>query len=205
MVMRNGDTHLYAKSLTCQVRDKKGARSVTPRQILCLAAALAITMALPGCGYSLSGRGSFLPAYIRVIGVPMFVNSTPVFDVEKRITQGVISEFIGRGKYKVEPTATGVDGLLTGEISSITLAPAAFTTERQASRYVLTLTARIEFKDMKANKVLWSNPVMQFREEFDVAADAGDPAAFFGQDTNALERVATEFARTVVSAILESF
>ena len=62
-----------------------------------------MTLVLPGCGYSLSGRGSFLPAYIKVIGVPMFTNSTPVFDVEKRITEHVISEFIGRGKYKVEP------------------------------------------------------------------------------------------------------
>jgi hypothetical protein len=175
------------------------------RQIVALAAAVALTLALPGCGYSLSGRGSFLPAYIKVIGVPMFVNSTTVFDVEKRITERVISELIGRGKYTVKQDATGVDGLLTGEISSITLAPAAFTTDRQATRYALTLSARIEFKDMKTNKILWSNPSMQFREEFDVTTDVADPAAFFGQDTNALDRVATEFARSVVSAILESF
>jgi Lipopolysaccharide-assembly len=179
--------------------------TMTRRQLLRCAPVLALTLALPGCGYSLSGRGSFLPAYIKVIGVPMFVNSTPVFDVEKKITEKVISELIGRGKYKVEPTATGTDGLLTGEISSIILAPTAFTNERQASRYVLTLTARIEFKDMKTNKVLWSNPAMQFREEFDVTTDVGDPSAFFGQDANALERVATEFARSVVSAILEAF
>jgi hypothetical protein len=175
------------------------------RQIVALAAVVALTLALPGCGYSLSGRGSFLPAYIRVIGVPMFVNSTTVFDVEKRITDRVMSELIGRGKYTVKPDATGVDGLLTGEIASITLAPAAFTPDRQATRYALTLTARIEFKDMKTNKVLWSNPMMQFREEFDITTDVADPSAFFGQDANALDRVATEFARSVVSAILESF
>ena len=175
------------------------------RQIVFLAAAVALTIALPGCGYSLSGRGSFLPAYIKVIGVQMFVNSTTVFDVEKRITERVVSELIGRGKYTVKPDATGVDGLLTGEISSITLAPAAFTPDRQATRYALTLTARIEFKDMKTNKILWSNPSMQFREEFDITTDVADPSAFFGQDTNALDRVATEFARSVVSAILESF
>jgi hypothetical protein len=175
------------------------------RQIVVLASAVALTLALPGCGYSLSGRGSFLPEYIKVIGVPMFVNSTPVFDVEKRITERVVSELIGRGKYTVKPDATGVDGLLTGVISSISLAPAAFTPDRQATRYALTLTARIEFKDMKTNKVLWSNPSMMFREEFDITTDVADPSAFFGQDANALERVATEFARSVVSAILESF
>ena len=31
------------------------------------------------------------------------------------------------------------------------------------------------------------------------------PAAFFQQDTNALERISTEFARTIVSSILEAF
>lgn len=178
---------------------------ITRRAIVHAVLAIAIAAALPGCGYSLSGRGSFLPTYIKVIGVPMFTNSTTVFDVEKRITERVVAEFIGRGKYKIEPTNTGVDGLLTGDISSITLAPAAFTADRQASRYVLTLTARIEFKDLKANKVLWSNPAMQFREEFDITTDVNDPSAFFGQDANALERVSTEFAKSVVSAILEAF
>ena len=37
------------------------------------------------------------------------------------------------------------------------------------------------------------------------AARVLDPAAFFQQDTNALERMSTEFARTIVSAILEAF
>ena len=34
---------------------------------------------------------------------------------------------------------------------------------------------------------------------------AADPAQFFGQDQNALDRMSTEFARTIVSAILEAF
>ena len=57
-----------------------------------------------GCGYSLAGRGSFLPAYIRTIGVPLFTNNTPVFDVERRITERVRTELIGRGRYKVVPS-----------------------------------------------------------------------------------------------------
>jgi hypothetical protein len=69
------------------------------------------------------------------------------------------------------------------------------------------MTSRVEFKDQKTGKVLWSNPAMQFREEFEpaTATDSLDPTAYFGQDTNALERVATEFARSVVSALLEAF
>jgi lipopolysaccharide assembly LptE-like protein len=159
------------------------------------------------CGYSLAGRGSFLPSYIKTIGVPQFTNRTAVFDVDRIVSEQVRNELAGRGKYTVVPNETGVDALLTGEIESIAIAPAAFNAQQQATRYVLILTARVEFKDVKANKILWSNPGMQFREEYDVttANDALDPTAFFGQNTNALMRLATEFARSVVSAILEAF
>jgi hypothetical protein len=69
------------------------------------------------------------------------------------------------------------------------------------------MTARIEFKETATGKVLWSNPSMQFREEYEVTTGvtALDPNAFFSQDTNALERLSANFARSVVSAILEAF
>jgi hypothetical protein len=168
--------------------------------------ALVCTSVSSGCGYSLAGRGSFLPAYIRTIGVPLFVNQTPIYDIERRITERVRGELIGRGKYRVEPVEAGTDAVLSGEIVAVNLAPAAFTEQQQASRYVLTLVARIEFKDLKSSKVLWSNPAWQFREEYDITnASTLDANAFLGQDANALERLAAEFARSVVSAILEAF
>jgi outer membrane lipopolysaccharide assembly protein LptE/RlpB len=35
---------------------------------------LLVVVTLPGCGYSLAGRGSFLPAYIKTVGVPQLMN-----------------------------------------------------------------------------------------------------------------------------------
>ena len=166
-----------------------------------------LAVLLAGCGYSLAGRGSFLPADIKVIGVPLFKNNTNLFEFERRVTDRVRAELIGRGKYRVEPHAEGVDAILVGEITAVHLAPAAFNAQRQATRYVLTLSANIELRHVKENKVLWSNPSMQFREEYDVSTTelATDAAAFLGQDAAALDRLATEFARTIVSAILEAF
>src|SRR3954469_10677799 len=159
-----------------------------------------------GCGYSLAGRGSFLPAYIKRIGVPMFTNNTAVFDLDRQVTDRVRTEFIGRGKYTIVPEAVSVDGLLTGVITSVTLTPVNFNTGQQATRYALTLTASVEFKDVRANRVLWSNPSMQYREEFSLdPTSAVDTTTFLGQDVNARERMATEFARALVSAILEAF
>ena len=171
------------------------------------AAALALAVLMQsGCGYSLAGRGSFLPAYIKRIGVPQFTNNTAVFDLDRQVTEKVRSEFIGRGKYTIVPDTTGVDGLLTGVISSVTLTPVAFNTAQQATRYALTLSASVEFKDMHTNKVLWANPSMQYREEFALdPTSAIDTNAFLGQDINARERMANEFARALVSAILEAF
>ena len=160
------------------------------------------------CGYALAGRGSFLPSYIQRIGIPTFVNRTTVFNLETMLTEKVRSEFIGRGKYQVLPESTGVDALLTGEVTSVNIQPASFTGDQLATRYGLTMTARIELRDMKANKVLWENPGLMFRQEYEATGGqgvVGDPAAFFQQDTNSLERMSTEFARTIVSAILEAF
>ena len=182
-------------------------RRAAHKKAVSLAALCLVFSMVAGCGYALAGRGSFLPEYIRTIGVPQFVNHTPVFDVERRVSDRVRSELSGRGKYKVFPSEAGNDAVLTGEISSITISPASFNQQQQASRYVLIMTAKVEFKDTKTGKVLWANPAMQFRDEFEpaTATNALDPSAFFGQDTNALERLATEFARSVVSALLEAF
>lgn len=173
--------------------------------ILLIVAALAASGA--GCGYSLAGRGSFLPDHIRVIGVPQFANQTTYIEVERRFTERVRSEFIGRGRYQVLAQETGADAVLRGTITNLSVLPANFGDNQQATRYIIVINTRIEFVDLTSNKPIWENPSMVFREEYDLPPDtqAGNPSAFFGQGSNALERVANDFARTVVSAILEAF
>lgn len=167
----------------------------------------ALAASAGGCGYSLAGRGSFLPATIRVIGVPEFANQTTYVEVERRFTERVRSEFIGRGRYQVLAQEAGADAVLRGTITGLSIVPANFSDSQQATRYIIIVNTKIEFVDLKANKTLWENPSMVFREEYDLPPDtqAGVPTAFFGQGSNALERVANDFARTVVSAILEAF
>lgn len=160
-----------------------------------------------GCGYALAGRGSFLPSYIRTIGVPTFANRTTIFNLETLLTEKVRAEFIGRGKYQILPESTGVDALLIGEVAGVSIAPSSFTTSQIASRYTITMTARIQLRDQRENKVLWENASVFFREEYEAtgATAVTDPTAFFQQDLNALDRMSTAFARTIVSAILEAF
>lgn len=174
------------------------------RKILALAL---LAVMSSGCGYALAGRGSSLPDYIRVIGVPMFKNSTAIFDVDRIITERVRTELIGRGSYRVVPETAGVDALVDATITSVSLSPATFGENRQASRYTITITARVSFRDLRANKEIWSNPSVSFTDQYEITneSSAADAAAFFGQETNAVTRLASDFARTVVSAMLEAF
>jgi hypothetical protein len=166
-----------------------------------------------GCGYALAGHGSFLPDYIKIIGIPAFGNSTSYFDIAQILTDKVRTEFISRGHYQIVPETAGADAVLAGSITGIFVMPTAFSAQQQASRYTITVTANIELRDARENKVLWSNPAVIVRDEMDATGTATsndpngavDPAAFFNQETNAVQRVSDEFARTVVSAILEAF
>lgn len=184
---------------------------ITRRDLLMRAAGAAALgaggLALSGCGYSLAGRGSFLPDYIKIIGVPPFVNRTTLFNLETQMTDKVRAELIGRGKYKIVPDAQNVDALLNGEVTGVNIAPLSFTGQQLASRYVITMSARVELRDQREDKVLWENPGLIFRQEYEAQSGqtALDPAAFFGQDQNALDRMTSEFARSIVSAILEAF
>jgi hypothetical protein len=168
---------------------------------------LLLLLPLSGCGYSLAGRGSALPTHIRTIGIPLFNNATSVFDVEQVLTQRVRLEFIGRGRYRVVPDDTGTDATLKGDISAISIRPTAFDAEQQASRYEITVVIKVEFRDVVNDKVLYENPAQTFKEEYDVTTGqtASDPNTFLGNNSNALNRLADDFAKTVVTAVLEAF
>jgi hypothetical protein len=139
----------------------------------------------------------------------MFTNRTTVFNLETQLTQDVRSEFIGRGQYRIMPEAgSGVDAVLTGEVTAVNITPASFNTQQLATRFVITMSARVQLRETADDKVLWENPGLVFRQEFESQSSPGnilDPAAFFGQDRNAFERMSSDFARTIVSAILEAF
>lgn len=177
---------------------------MTRRELLALVPALSAA----GCGYTLAGRGSFLPDYIRTIGIPAFGNTTPYPTVEQVFTEKVRIEFQNRGQYTVIPTDAGADGVVRGTISGISAAPVGYTDQQLARRYRFTIVVGISFTDVKQQRTLWENPGVNFSDEYDLASPTtslGDAVTFLGQERAAVDRLSSDFARTVVSAILEAF
>src|SRR5688500_11473801 len=155
------------------------------RKASLLACVLAAVFASNGCGYALAGRGNFLPAYIRVIGIPSFENHTSFFQMAQLVTDKVRTEFIGRGNYKIVPELLGADAVLVGAVTNVTIMPTNLA-EEQASGYTITVTANIQLRDVAKDTILWSNSVVSIREEDDATSDNStdpsgvvDPSSFF--------------------------
>ena len=174
-------------------------------RLLCVLCVLCVM--LGGCGYALAGRGSFLPDYIRTIGIPTFLNRTTVFNLETMLTEKVRAEFIGRGKYQTCRRAP----------ASMRCSPArsrASRSRRRAStRSSWPRATRSHDGAHRAEghegrtRCSGRTPASSSGRSTTrrVARAVLDPAAFFQQDTTALGAHEHEFARTIVSAILEAF
>ncbi len=81
-----------------------------------------------------------------------------------------------------------------------TLTAAVSQTGRAASVLVV-VGMRVSLTD-KQGKVLYQNPSYIFREQYQVSREL---SSFFEEDSPALQRLSREFARTLVSNILEGF
>jgi hypothetical protein len=172
-----------------------------------LALALALgALALPSCGYALVGRGTVVDPSIKRIGVPMFRDSTGKPTLDQKITQKVIEELLKRGRFDVVHDRTGVDALVDGEIVKYEISPVGFSGSSgggtQASRYAVTVTARVRYAKVGAPDPIWSSDAFSFRDEYDVGAEG---ASVLDREDQAVERLATSFARSLVAAMLEAF
>jgi Lipopolysaccharide-assembly len=177
------------------------------REVLRSLPVLAASLSAVSCGYALSGRGSFLPEYIKTLGIPMFKNNTPYQSVEQLFTQKVRLEFQSSRRYTVVPSDEGVDGVVRGEIQSISLQPVNLNDAQLASRFRVTVAMKLSFEDVKAGKTLWENPALSFSDEYELASNTSgvDVSAFVGNERIAMDRMSTDFARSIVAAILEAF
>jgi outer membrane lipopolysaccharide assembly protein LptE/RlpB len=156
-----------------------------------------------GCGYHTGGHTTQLPGNIKTIAIPGFVNVTRTYRVEQIFTAAVVQEFLTRTQYTVVNNDAGPsDAILRGTILSTSSVPATYDsrTGRAASIAVavyakVTLTAR-------DGRVLYDNPFYVFKDQYQLSNDL---STFFEEDTPSLQRMSRDFARTLVSNILEGF
>jgi outer membrane lipopolysaccharide assembly protein LptE/RlpB len=155
------------------------------------------------CGYHTGGHAVTIPEGIQTIAIPGFVNGTQNYKIEQRLTAAVVREMITRTHYHiVNEASSDADATLSGTVLGTSFTPLTYDSQtgRTASAMV-GVSMKVSLTDKKG-KVLYENPSYVFREQYQVSQTLN---SFFQEDSPALDRLSREFARTVVSDILEGF
>jgi outer membrane lipopolysaccharide assembly protein LptE/RlpB len=155
------------------------------------------------CGYHTAGHAVTVPDNVRTIAVPAFVNQTHTYEIDQMLTKAVVREMITRTHYRIVNQADdGADATLRGTVLSTATSPLTYdSTTGRASSVLVVVTMKVAFTD-RQGKVLYENPAYLFREQYQVSRELN---SFFEEDSPALQRLSREFARTLVSNILEGF
>ena len=168
-----------------------------------LIAAMAALCLLSGCGYHTLGAATHLPPDIRTLAVPVFATRTEASGTEQAFTEAVIREFTTRTHYHIlNDPGDAADATLRGTVLSASSTPLTYNAATgQAASVLVVVSMKVSLTD-RQGKVLYQNPSYLFREQYEVSQDL---ASFFEEDSPAFRRLSQDFARTLVSNILEGF
>ena len=164
---------------------------------------LCCALLLTACGYHTPGHTVALLPDVQTLAVPAFTNQTQAYRVEQVLTAAVVRELHSRTKFNVvnqaEPDA---DATLRGVVLTAQTAPLTYDSKTgRASSALVTVTARVTLVD-RSGKILWENPTYTFRQEYQVSAAL---SSFFEEDAPAMDRLARDFAASLVSTIVEAY
>ena len=160
-------------------------------------------VASASCGYHTAGHAVQLPENVKTIAVPAFVNETSTYRIEQMLTSSVVREFTTRTHYHIlNESSEAADATLRGTVVSASSTPLTYNTATgQAASVLVVVSMRVALTDRRG-KVLYQNPAYLFREQYEVSQDL---TSFFEEDSPAFRRLSQDFARTLVSNILEGF
>ncbi len=164
---------------------------------------LAGVAALSGCGYHTAGNATRLPASVRTIAVPMFVNQTQTYRIEQMFTRDVVRELLARTHYHIVNDA-GQSSDLVLKCTVVSAQSAPLTYDAQSGRIssaVVTVAMKVSLADHRG-RIFFENQNYTFRQEYQVSRDV---TSFFEEETPALQRMSQDFARTLVSDVLEAY
>ncbi len=171
-------------------------------RLLALCTLLLLTGSFTEC-YKPAGRGDGLPKHIKTLAIPPFQNPSLRFKVEQRFTAAMVDEAIRRGRsLNVVSTAEGADAVMLGTIKNFYFRPVLLDDQGRARLFELTIIAGLTVRDQTRNKILFDNQNFVFRGEYEISVD---PTSFFNEEGPATDRIARDFAKSVISTILEGF
>ena len=171
-------------------------------KLFCLLALLLVTSSFTEC-YKPAGRGDGLPKHIKTLAIPAFQNQALRFKVEQRFTAAMVDEVLRRARaLEVVAEPTGADAVMLGTIKQFYIRPVLLNDLGRARMFEIIITMSLTVRDQTKNKIIYSNQNFTFRDQYEIA---NDPQQFFNEEGPAVDRVAKDFAKSVLTTILEGF
>jgi hypothetical protein len=166
-------------------------------------AAVLLLLLTASCGYRVSGRGDAMPKTLKTIAIPSFGNATTRYKLADRLPAALTREFISRTRYLVVADPNDADAILTGAVLGYNSYPTIFdpVTGRAAGVQVI-VNLQLRLTERATSRVLYARDNYEARARYEISTDQ---VAFFDEGSAALDRLASEVSRMVVSSVLENF
>jgi len=164
-------------------------------------ALLVPAVGLNSCGYRVASNLR-LPDRPKTLAVHTLENRTTTYQIEQTLTRALIRKFVERSDMAVVANDADADAVLEGRVTRVTANPVTFVPSGIGSSFLVTLYAAVVLKDRKSGKVLFENNDYIFREQYSINVDVKN---FFSELNPALDRIADDFAGSVVTSIVEDF
>jgi hypothetical protein len=141
-----------------------------------------------------------MPKNIKTIAIPAFTTIYPRPKLARLLATNTEQELISRTKYNIVADAGQADAVLKGTLANFVVYQViSDPVTGRATGAEIVVTLQITLTERATGKVLFSRPSMDFRERYEISTD---PQTYFDESGTAIERVARDAARSVVTAIL---
>lgn len=164
-----------------------------------ISAIMSMSFILTGCGGM--AMKPHIPANIKKMAIPTFINSTLKYGIQSDLTDAVIKEFLMDGRLEITDKEKA-DAILEGTISKYLLEPIVYDVNNVITRYRLKIVVDLKFIDVKSNKVLWTQAevggITGGRAEFSVGVTGFDNNTEFEAQKEAYGKIARDIVNRVI-------
>lgn len=163
-----------------------------------------LALLLSSCGYHATPVGGIVPANVKTIAIPVFINGTnePYVDVE--ITKAVVEEFLTDGRLQVV-SLEAADVILRGRVVRFDLTPLSYTLDSYVQQYQVSIAVNVSIEEAKSQKILWQEKGLSTIFVSSYPVTIGEITATKIAKDGAIKNASKDIASTLRSRVLEGF
>lgn len=158
---------------------------------------------LAGCGYHIAGKANLLPDNIHTIAVAPWGNISVRYRLSNYLAASVSRELVARTRYRLVTDVSKADVVLYGSIANMLQGGSPLYDNATGRTTAGNVAVYLQFRLVdRSGKTLIDKPGLVYQQPYEISTD---PRQYFDESEAAFQRLSTDVAKSVVSAMLEQF